>query len=186
MGKRKYFMAIILRGKALEDAEKIKESLGSEFGLKGALRSPSHITLHRPFEWSEEKENILREKLRSFRSPPPYSILLQGFDAFPRRVVFVAVKADQALYEHYTALKKFAKSELGLLNEWVDERGFHPHVTVAFRDLKPKLFQPVVDFLTRTPFEHQCLVEGFSLLKLEEKWEELEHFPPPGQHVHYL
>jgi 2'-5' RNA ligase len=176
MGKRKYFMAIILRGNALEDAEKIKNELHQKFGLKGALRSPAHITLHRPFEWQEEKEHLLRQKLRSFSSTPSFPLNLRGFDTFSKRVVFIAVDPDHRLTDYYLALKRFAKKELALLNEWEDERGFHPHVTVAFRDLKPRHFHPVLDFVNTVTFDHQVMVEGFSLLKLGDKWEELEYF----------
>src|SRR4051812_35439549 len=105
MGKRKYFMAIILRGKAFEQAEKIKQGLNETFGLKGALRSPSHITLHRPFEWSEEKENMLREKLRSFPATVPFEIELKNFSSFSDRVVFIAVQQEPALAAYYAELK---------------------------------------------------------------------------------
>ena len=176
MGKRKYFIAIVLRDEALAEAERIKHDLFLKFGIKGALRSPAHITLHRPFEWSEEKEALLREKLRAFRFTEKLTIALRGWDSFSKRVVFVAVHADERLGQLHTGLKTFARRELGLLNEWEDERGFHPHVTVAFRDLKNKNFTPVWEFVSSFDFNHEMTVSGVSLLRLEDKWQELEYF----------
>lgn len=176
MGRRKYFIAIILRGEALDHAEKIKRELFDEFGVKGALRSPAHITLHRPFEWNEEKEPLLREKLRSFSAPGTWTINLQGWDSFSKRVVFVAVKSDENLGKLHASLKSFARRELGLLNESEDERGFHPHVTVAFRDIRTKNFTQVWDYVQSREFSHKMPFDGFSLLRLEQKWEELEFF----------
>jgi 2'-5' RNA ligase len=176
MGKRKYFVAIILRDQALAQAEDVKRQLFDKFGVKGALRSPAHITLHRPFEWNEEKEPLLREKLRSFKADGPLDIKLEGCDAFSKRVIFFAVQADERLSQLHHSFKSFARRELRLLNEWEDERGFHPHVTVAFRDLKTKNFQQVWDFVKTIEFSHKMRVSGFSLLRLEQKWEELEYF----------
>jgi 2'-5' RNA ligase len=175
MGKKKYFIAIILREESLAQAEGIKEELFRLFGLKGALRSPAHITLHRPFEWKEEKEEQLREKLRSFSGQTPFPIKLNGWDSFSNRVIFVAIEPNNSLSKLYASLTGFARRELNLLNEWEDERGFHPHVTVAFRDLKTKNFTQVWEFVQSREFYHEMLVSGISLLKLEDKWEELEY-----------
>jgi 2'-5' RNA ligase len=176
MGKRKYFIAIILRDQALAQAEGVKQEIAEKFGVKGALRSPAHITLHRPFEWKEENEPLLREKLRSFKTDGPLDIKLQGCDAFSKRVIYFGVQADDRLRQLHSSLKSFARRELGLLNEWDDTRGFHPHVTVAFRDLKTKNFQQVWDFVQAVDFSHKMIVSGFSLLRLEQNWEELEYF----------
>ena len=181
MGKRKYFIAIILNGETFSEAEKIKQELFDRFGLKGALRSPAHITLHRPFEWAEEKETQLREKLRTFSAPLPPPLRLQGFGTFSKRVVFIAVKEENALNDLYTDLKRFAKKELGLFNEWEDERGFHPHVTVSFRDLKPRHFGAVKEFVDQKNYDRVLKVTGFSLLRLEDKWKELEFFELSGK-----
>ncbi len=63
---KKYFIAIVIPGPLFGETEAVKQELFEAHGLKGALRSPAHITLHRPFEWKEEKEAALVETLKKF------------------------------------------------------------------------------------------------------------------------
>jgi 2'-5' RNA ligase len=53
-----------------------------------------------------------------------------------------------------------------------DLRGFHPHVTVAFRDLKKPVFYEVKKAFENKELKGAFAYSGFSLLKLEERWEE--------------
>jgi 2'-5' RNA ligase len=177
MPVRKYFIAIVIPPPHRGEIEAVKEELHREHGLKGALRSPAHITLHRPFEWKEEKEQVLTDKLSQFTFKDDFEIALRDYGFFPPRVIFAAVVPDPALESLHDALALFAKRELNLHNETGDERGFHPHVTVAFRDLRKQKF-----FGLRPLFESRKLsavfrYQGFSLLKLEDRWEELKFFP---------
>jgi len=176
MTAKKYFIAIVIPNPLYSEIEAIKENLFEEHGLKGALRSPSHITLHRPFEWKEEKENLLIEKLKAFKFDQSFSIELEDFESFEPRVIYVNVLKNELLEELYQHLKTFAQKELKLLNEVNDLRGFHPHATVAFRDLKkPKFYELKKNFDEKKiggSFEYK----GFSLLKLEKRWEEISFF----------
>lgn len=171
MAIKKYFIAIVLPEPVLGKIEAIKQQLFADYNLKGALRSPAHITLHRPFEWKEEKEAFLIETLKNFRFNVQFELVLKDFAFFEPRVVYVDVLQNDLLFELHTALKNFAKKELRLFNEVEDKRGFHPHVTVAFRDLKKPVFYEL-----KGKFENEQLLEnfeynGFSLLKLEARWQ---------------
>lgn len=171
MSLKKYFIAIVLPEPLLTDVESIKQSLFQEHKLKGALRSPAHITLHRPFEWKEEKEGLLIATLKSFKFDKTFNINLRNFYFFEPRVIYVDVLQNVVLQELHQQFKKFAQKELKLLNEVNDLRGFHPHVTIAFRDLKkPKFYELQKEFERKT-FEANFNYKGFSLLKLEKKWE---------------
>ncbi|WP_317899082.1 2'-5' RNA ligase family protein [Aurantibacillus circumpalustris] len=176
MTAKKYFIAIVIPEPLRSQIEAIKQNLFAEHGLKGALRSPSHITLHRPFEWKEEKEYMLIEKISDFKFGATFSISLKDFAAFEPRVIYVNVLKNGVLEELHQKLKAFAQKELQLLNEINDLRGFHPHITVAFRDLKkPKFYELQKEFESKRlvgNFEYA----GFSLLKLEKKWEVLKDF----------
>ncbi|MBX3164887.1 MAG: 2'-5' RNA ligase family protein [Bacteroidetes bacterium] len=173
---RKYFIAIIIPEPLFQEIENIKQELFSKHHLKGALRSPAHITLHRPFEWKEEKENVLIEKLKTFEFKKQFSLDINGFSFFEPRVIFANVLPNETLNELHTQLTNFAKRELKLFNEAEDLRGFHPHITVAFRDLKkPKFYELQKDFSERK-LKGAFSYSGFSLLRLEEKWEEVLSF----------
>jgi 2'-5' RNA ligase len=176
MTAKKYFIAIVIPQPLFTEIEAVKTELYHSHQLKGGLRSPAHITLHRPFEWKEEKEEWLIEKLHSFSFSTQFNIELKNFAAFEPRVIYVNVIKNENLYELHNELKQFAKKELKLFNEDEDKRGFHPHITVAFRDLKkPKFYE------LWPQFENMALkgvfdYSGFSLLRLEDKWEEIAFF----------
>jgi 2'-5' RNA ligase len=173
MGVKKYFIAIVIPPPLFGEIENIKEDLFRRYGLKGALRSPAHITLHRPFEWKEEKEGELIARLREFRFNASFQVSLHDFAFFEPRVIYVDVKQNGHLFELHDRLKRFAANKLGLLNELNDLRGFHPHVTVAFRDLKKPRFYELKPEFEKKQLQGSFEYKGFSLLKLEKKWEEL-------------
>lgn len=172
---KKYFIAIVLPPPVFEEAEKIKHELYLIHHLKGALRSPAHITLHRPFEWKEEKENLLLETLNTFKfDDKNISIELTNFAFFEPRVIYIDVLPNETLYGLQIALKTFAKTKLGLLNEVNDMRGFHPHVTIAFRDLKKRMFYELKEEFAQKQFSASFICNQISVLKLSNKWEVLK------------
>lgn len=172
---KKYFIAILPPEPILSEVEALKQELLQQFNLKGALRSPAHITLHRPFEWKEEKEEILIKTLESFKFQQSFSIQLMNFNCFEPRVIYVDVEPNMALKELHTALKYFAQEKLKLFNEVEDLRGFHPHMTIAFRDLKKNRFAEVWDLFKERRYGASFNCTGFTLLKLQKQWEPLHH-----------
>ena len=176
MEQAKYFLAIVLPPPLLETVESIKQELYHAHGLKGALRSPSHITLHRPFSFKVNKENDLVDTLSKFHNKTEFEIGLQNFSFFEPRVVFVNVEHSPALSTLHEQLCRFCKINLQLFNESDDERGFHPHVTVAFRDLKKDLFYKLSKEFAGRRLQGSFMYSGFSLLRLRQKWEVLHTF----------
>ncbi len=176
MTVKKYFLAIVIPPPLFEKAEGIKQQLFNEHGLKGALRSPAHITLHRPFEWKEEKENLIIDKLATFKFDAEIKIELNNFSFFEPRVIYAAITPNNTLNELHYRLKKFAKKELQLFNEADDLRGFHPHITVASRDLKKAKFYELQQEFIDKKLGGTFKCKGFSLLKLDKKWEILKDF----------
>ncbi|MDI1354036.1 MAG: 2'-5' RNA ligase family protein [bacterium] len=177
MPNKKYFLAIVIPEPLFTKVEEVKHSLLESHGLKGALRSPAHITLHRPFEWKEEKEKLLIEKLGEFKNSGKFFVELKGFAFFEPRVIYVNVVGNESISLLHNELARFAQKELKLLNEINDLRGFHPHVTVAFRDLKKPLFYTLQSEFRGKEFVGTFDYKGFSLLKLEKTWEVLCDFP---------
>ncbi|MBA3679796.1 MAG: 2'-5' RNA ligase family protein [Bacteroidetes bacterium] len=174
MTVKKYFLAIVIPPPLFEKTEAVKQQLFHEHGLKGALRSPAHITLHRPFEWKEEKENNLIEKLKGFKFEKELKIELNNFSFFEPRVIYVDIAPNAELDALHDSLKKFAKKELRLFNEADDMRGFHPHITVASRDLKKAKFYELHPDFQEKKLSGAFNCKSFCLLKLDKKWEILK------------
>jgi len=176
MTAKKYFIAIVISDPLFSEIEALKQYLFEKHGLKGALRSPAHITLHRPFEWKEEKEADLLQKISNFSFQSSIKIELKDFAFFEPRVIYANVIKNDPLFQVHNELTYFAKKELKLFNEAEDRRGFHPHVTVAFRDLKkPKFYELQKEFESKKLSGH-FEYTGFSILKLGKRWEELHAF----------
>lgn len=133
----KYFIAIVPPEPVAGDIYKLKEYIRDRYNSKGSLNSPTHITLHMPFEW--EKEELLVNTLKKFEFKP-FNIELKDFDCFEPRVIFVDVVKNTSLEEIQANLMSFCKRELNIFNAEYRARPFHAHVTIAFRDLRKPVF----------------------------------------------
>lgn len=172
----KYFFAIVLPEPAQTAFESIKQELFDRYGLKGALRSPAHITLHMPFEWPDHKIDKLFAAFEQMEQPAPFDIEIRDFAFFEPRVVFGAVILTEMLEKLQKNVVFLAKTKCGLLNEAENKRGFHPHVTVAFRDLKKPVFYQLKSDFEKRSIHFTFPYQGVSLMKLEEKWVEVRRF----------
>ena len=170
----KYFIAILMPEPILGQVESYKQDLLKQFNLRGALRSPAHITLHRPFEWKASKENMLIETLQKFSFGSVFDIELQNFNCFAPRVIYVDVLKNEMLEELHTRLKYFAQENLKLLNEVEDMRGFHPHVTIALRDLRKNKFEEVWHQFKEKKYAAEFKFSGITLFKLNKQWEPIQ------------
>jgi 2'-5' RNA ligase len=156
----------------------LKQEVFERFNSKGALNSPPHITLHMPFQWRVDREEMLLEILSNFRIlESGFYVHLDGFDYFESRVVFVDVLENPDLRALYKKLSRFTRRELKLLNADYKSRGFHPHVTIGFRDLKKTIFSQAKNYYQNKSYSAKFLVEGIYLLKHNgTRWEKFRYF----------
>ena len=166
-----YFIAIIPPEPIYNDVMELKYHLAENYESKAALRSPPHITLHMPFKWRQDKEERVEEVLKDLVSDQPLIDLeLTGFGAFKPRTIFIQVEKNEPLSELHIALKKSMKRKLNIFNADYQDRPFHPHMTVAFRDLKKTQFTKAWEKLKSEPFEASFTVGDISLLKHNGKF----------------
>ncbi len=173
----KYFIAIVPPEPLLSEIRNIKKTIFENYDTKGALRSPGHITLHMPFSWEEKKEEKLISELSAFKFEDTVSVQLKNYNCFEPRVVFIDVVKNKMLNELQLNLVKHAKQKLQLFNQSDDMRGFHPHVTIAFRDLKKPVFYKIWEEYSTKEFESEFTCKSICLLKQAEKeWEVYKEF----------
>jgi 2'-5' RNA ligase len=185
-----YFIAIIPPSPMLEEAMELKRYFQEKYKSKASLNSPPHITLHMPFRWREEKEDTLMEKMFSFaQSQNSFEISLLNFGSFESRVIFIDVVKSEALEKLQKALQRLCKKELNLFNANYKEHEYHPHLTLAFRDLrKSEFFKAWAEF-NEKKFSATFSVNSIALLKHDgERWQALTSFPliypsPEGEGV---
>jgi 2'-5' RNA ligase len=164
-GISKYFIALVPPSPILEQAQQWKEYFKTQFNSKAALNSPPHITLHMPFEWKQEKENLLIEKLSVFATTQnPVELELKNFGCFPPRVIFIQVVQNSELKALQSSLAHFCKTELNLFNANRLDLPYHPHLTVAFRDLKKQVFPKAWGVVKDLDFETKFICQELVLL----------------------
>lgn len=173
----KYFIAIVPSEPLLSEIQQIKLEIFEAYQTKGALRSPGHITLHMPFSFEQEKEEKLINCLRDFKFQESFKITLNHFACFAPRVVYLHVEEQPLLTTLQKQLVQHVKQNLQLFNQSDDKRGFHPHVTVAFRDLKKQNFYAVWEAYKTKDFKAEFPCSSFYLLKhLNQRWEIYKEF----------
>lgn len=177
-GISKYFIALVPPSPIYEQAAQWKEYFKVEFNSKAALNSPPHITLHMPFEWKSAKEDKLIEQLTIFSAAQkPFEMELKNFGSFPPRVIFINVVDNPALTHLQAALTRFCKTELNLFNANRLDQPYHPHLTVAFRDLKKTAFPKAWEFVRALDFNARFTCRHVVLLKHNGKlWQEIKSF----------
>jgi len=176
-----YFVAIVPPSPVYEEALIQKEYFRDHYQSKASLNSPPHITLHMPFRWKEEKELTLVKKLEDFAGGfRPFRIQLDKYAAFPPRVIFMNVVRSPELDKLYLELKRFCKRELNLFNADYKEQPFHPHLTLAFRDLKKPNFERAWEEFSQREYNRSFTVGRVTLLKHTGKiWEAFKDFELP-------
>ena len=174
---QKYFIAIIPPEPMLNEIKNIKEYVSKQYNSHGALQSPAHITLHMPFLWEEEKEEKLLDCLKGFSFEDSPLIKLNSFSSFEPRVVFINVDNDKALFLLQQKLVFHVKKNLSIFNQSDSLRGFHPHITIAFRDLKKQIFYKVWDDFKAQEFNTEFNCNELTLLKKGKlNWEIYKRF----------
>jgi 2'-5' RNA ligase len=177
MPVQKYFIAIVIPEPFHLDVMAFKQLIAAKYNSKAALCSPAHITLHMPFEWKEEKENILIETLQQFSFKEDFMIELQDFSCFAPRVIFVDVIKNELLNKLQNDLVIYMKRNLCLFNQADDMRGFYPHVTIAFRDLKKQLFYEAFTHFKTQSYNASFKATSFCLLKHTGiEWQSFKEF----------
>lgn len=172
----RYFIAIIPPEPIASQISDIKQHFLSEYGSKGALRSPAHLTLHMPFEWKEAKEDKLIELLAQTTKWNSFQIKLNGFGAFPPKTIFIKNEPCPELIEFQSSLANYTKRNMQLFNP-THNRGYHPHITVAFRDLKKEAFAQAWQEFENRAFKANFEVDSFWLLKHDgQVWKAFEEF----------
>ncbi len=166
LSKNLYFIAIIPPEPIKSDTQEIKRIFADQYESKGALKSPPHITLHMPFKLKVEKEPELIEKFKLLAAhQQSIEMVLNGFGHFKQRVIYLNVEHNEHLFNLFLEVRKFMKINYNIFNADYKNRGFHPHLTVAFRDLTKEKFKEAWPFFENRSFHRSFTTQAIALLK---------------------
>lgn len=161
-----YFLAIVPPEPIYGAAHDLKTYFRDAYGSRAALNSPPHLTLHMPFRWKQAKESRIHEAcIKACSMQSAFKLTLRNFSAFPPRVIFIDVVENTALVNFQKNLQGIFRRDLNLLNAQYKDLPFHPHLTLAFRDLKKEQFRKAWEEFEAKTFEAEFVVNELTLLK---------------------
>lgn len=139
------------------------------FGCTVALRSPAHITMIPPFWMKAELENDFFQSIDEFASHRNQVLIhLKNFSCFKSSVVFVDMIKNEQMALLRTGLEDFLLKQ----NKFPvkkETRSFHPHISIATRDLYKKAFFEAWDIFKNKKYEAEWLAKGVSVLRHNKK-----------------
>jgi 2'-5' RNA ligase len=168
-----YFIALLPPEPYLSDVFHLKQEMAERFQSKASLNSPAHITLHMPFKFPEKKEQIILEAVSQVvERHSQFPICQRGFGAFEPRVIFVNVELSQQLRDLQKDVLSNMRRQCKIENSDYKNMGFHPHMTIAFRDLKKSVFSEAWTAFQHKEIEMNWQANEICLLKHDgKKWE---------------
>jgi 2'-5' RNA ligase len=163
-GSFMYYIAIVAEEPVAADVQALKEEMLSQFGCKAAMKSPAHITLIAPFYFSKGLSKILLDTFFHFESGlDAFDIPVDGFGHFRRDVLFVQPIPNPTLM---LLQEKAVHYFSGLLGDKISsKRNFHPHITIANRDLKSEDFDAAWALFKDRPYTAIWTVKDICLMQ---------------------
>ena len=135
-----------------------------KFGCKVGLKSPAHITLIPPFWIHEEKEQQLIADINAISlSAQPFTLATKNFSAFKPRTIYVDVVVNEKLRSLKADIDKFFSETDYKIK--IESRPFHPHITIATRDLYKKDFHEAWTAFETKKFKAEWEATALSLLR---------------------
>lgn len=170
-----FFIALVPENDLKLKLGEIKNSFANNYKAHHALKLPPHITLIPPFKIDQDKESTLIKVIRQTAANTySFEIQLNGFGAFPPRVIFINVLNSIALNDLYNRLYENAQQLL----PGKPQREYHPHITIANRDLKRQKFDEAWPVFKKQEFRETFPVHHLYLFGHDGRtWKILDEFP---------
>jgi len=160
-----YFVALTPEASFTRFIRKLQQEMCDQFGVCHALRTPPHITLVPPFRALADQEVDLNKALLSI-SFDSFQLPILGMGRFGKRVIFVKPEVNPELKLLHTSAQKAFE-----LWSKPEQRPFHPHFTIGYRDLEPVFLKAWKHFEAHDIPSEMC-IENIVLFKYQEKrWE---------------
>lgn len=136
-----------------------------KWGCKVGLKSPAHITIVPPFWMDETLENNLLEDVSGIsKTLTAFTIITHNFSAFKPRTIFIEPVLNKGFQTVKSVADNFFKTHTAY-NIKPDNRPFHPHITIATRDLHKKDFAEAWPLFENKTFDKKFEATGLSVLR---------------------
>jgi len=161
-----YYIGAICPEDVNEKVSVYKQYMLDKYGSRAAQKSPAHLTIVPPFKAEEDMEKRLDDFVATYNfSLIPFEIQLKGFNHFTNSVLFVDALPNEALNSMEQELNtQFTAAFPSII--FRTKPMFHPHVTIATRDIPENRFEEIWDYFQQQEIEVAYLCKAVSLMKL--------------------
>ncbi|MCF2447262.1 2'-5' RNA ligase family protein [Dyadobacter sp. CY345] len=168
-----YFIAIVLPEEISRQVIEVQKEFAERFDSRRSLRVMPHITLKAPFRLPPIVHNhLLNWFLDLVVEIPSFQLELKGFDAFknPKHpVIYIKPSLNDSLFSLQRVLIQQFFDSFDDAKPNNTELVFRPHITVAYRDLQPEMFERAWLEFRDKKFSGTFVVNSFQLLKHDGK-----------------
>lgn len=147
-----------------------------QYQARHALKSPPHITIFPPFKLPVDWELQLAMGLAdAVKVCTPFGLTLDGYGCFRPRVIYLNVQPTDLLTQLHKIISWKMNAFLG--RDSSADRPFHPHLTLATRDLTHDNFHKAWQAVQHAAFAASITVQEITLLKHNGKnWDIINYF----------
>jgi 2'-5' RNA ligase len=167
-----YFVAIIPSREICDEITRFKQAFADRFFCKAALKLIPHVTLKAPFKLAPSQHEQLLQWFRKLPVPiQAFDFGIRDFAVFPKRsspVIFLQVVLNEYLQALQTSIINSFRAGFPHIALSETEMNFHPHITIAYRDLDPILFKEAWEEYKKKKYRAIIEVNDFHLLQHDE------------------
>jgi len=173
--KSLYFVATLIPEPWRSEISVFQEYADEHFHSKAALRTPPHITLIPPFHATEDQYMQITDALSEVcEIQRRFEISLDGFNSFGKRVIYIQVSPVTELKALADLISQALRSRK--VSFKTEDRHYHPHVTIAYKDLGTEVFDEAYTHYRQTQFSATVAVESVTLLRHQHgRWHVVEN-----------
>jgi|GEM_PF-951451 len=127
----------------------IRQEFAARYRCSAGLRPQVHLTLYPPFRINRIEAEVVAGKLAGWAATQqPFTLSIPGFDCFRRNgVLFLALRDTERLNMVYQETVRIIDPHVLPQDR---NRPFHPHITIAKRDIpKSRLREALDEYLPR-------------------------------------
>jgi len=177
-----YFIAILLPDEVAAEINTFKRDFAERFHCRAALKVVPHITLKAPFHLLPAHHEKLVDWFKQLQLPQsPFSVELEHFQVFRKAnpVVFVQPILSLPLDALQQQVIDCFHQHFPEIPIDKHEQNFHPHITIAYRDLSPSHFTEAWKEYSTKQYNGSFVVNRISLLQHNgSNWEEVTSSHP--------
>ena len=157
-----------------EDIDEIRTYISEKFNVHESLKRPAHITLYPPVKLSAyDAEKRFFNALADAAFSQPFTQVLRNFNSFLEHTFYLDVEQNEGL----VSLEKQITKALQPLKLIAKKEKFNPHLTLAFRDVKPPIFKQISAEFKDRKFKREFQVSSFYVYKhMDKRWQPFKEF----------